>query len=381
VTTACEVPLNQSKSFHVKASQTYSKVNITTTRGTLSYQGRTGASINIPSDTPAPPLTAPTDFDFSISADNAGTAVITVTASDASNAPVQQINMEFIATEVNAINVQAAKPVIGVNSSGSDTEQTEIVAIIRDAKNNLVKNKVINFTLSDNSGGRLSQTSVKTDSFGRASTTYIAGQTSTAAEGAKITATVSDKPSIKDTTAVTVAKKAAFINVGSGNKLVDDAGIRYKLFYTVLVSDTNGTPVSNANVTLSVYTTTYYKGDLSDTSKKPLSCPNEDYDKTGIYTVEKDVNHDGRLNPGSPVTVDKLTLTTDSTGYADFNLIYAKQYAQWVDVSVMAKAVVSGTEAETTTYFSTACSADDVAAKTCPITRSPFGVNNCITAD
>jgi len=383
VTTACEVPLNQTKSFHVKASQAYTKINITTTRGTLNYAGRTGNSINIPSDTPAPPLTAPTDFDFTITSDNAGTAVITVTAADTANAPSQQVNMEFIATNVNSINVQAAKSVIGVNTSGSDTEQTEVVAIVRDPNNNLVKGKVINFTLTDSSGGRLSQTAVKTDSFGRASTNYIAGQTTTASEGAVIRATVADKPSVSNTASVTVAKKAAFINVGSGNQLVDDGGIRYKMFYTVLVSDTNGTPVSNAAVTLSVYTTKYYKGDLSDTTGKypRVACANEDTDKTGVYTVAKDLNGDGRLNPGSPVTVDKLTLTTDSTGYADFNLIYAKQYATWADVEITARALVAGTEAVTTTFFSTACSKADFDAKSCPISVSAFGKNTCTSPD
>jgi adhesin/invasin len=237
---------------------------------------------------------------------------------------------------------------------------------------------VINFTLVDSSGGRLSQTAVKTDSFGRASTNYIAGQTTTAAGGAVIRATVADKPSVTGTAAVTVAKKAAFINVGSGNQLVDDGGIRYKMFYTVLVSDTNGTPVSNASVTLSVYTTNYYKGDLSDLSKYPkVMCANEDTDRTGVYTLAKDFNGDGHLNPGSPVTVDKLTLTTDSTGYADFNLIYAKQYATWTDVEITARSLVSGTEAVTTTFFSTACSKADVDLKSCPISVSAFGKSVC----
>jgi adhesin/invasin len=287
--------------------------------------------------------------------------------------------MEFIATNVNAINVQVAKAVIGVNTSGSETEQTEVVAIVRDPKNNLVKGKVINFTLKDSSGGRLSQTAVKTDSFGRASTNYIAGQTTTASEGAIITATVADKPSVSNTASVTVAKKAAFINVGSGNQLVDDGGIRYKMFYTVLVSDTNGTPVSNAAVTLSIYTTNYYKGDPSDaTGKYPrVACANEDIDRTGVYTVAKDFNGDGRLNPGSPVTVDKLTLTTDSTGYADFNVVYAKQYATWADIEITAKALVAGTEAVTTTLFATACSKPDADTKSCPISVSAFGKEAC----
>jgi adhesin/invasin len=382
VATACEVPLNQTKSFHVKASQAYTKINITTTRGTLNYAGRTGTSINIPSDTPAPPLTAPTDFDFTIRADNAGIAVITVTAADTVNAPSQQINMEFIATDVNAINVQVAKAVIGVNTSGSETEQTEVVAIVRDPKNNLVKGKVINFTLNDSSGGRLSQTSVKTDGFGRASTNYIAGQTTTAAGGAVVTATVADKPSVNGKATVTVAKKAAFISLGSGNKLIDDGGIRFKSFYTVLVTDTNGTPVSNVPVTLSVYTTPYYKGKYDDTKKLievSAICQNEDTDKTGIYTVAKDLNRDGILTPGNIVTVDKLNLTTDSTGYADFNVIYAKQYAFWVDAQITARALVAGTEALTTNTTSLVCSKEELDSKTCPVAFvSPFGQSkNC----
>jgi len=107
-------------------------------------------------------------------------------------------------------------------------------------------------------------------------------------------------------------------------------------------------------------------------------CTNEDINFNGILEVGEDFNNNTRLDPGNVVTVDKLTLTTDDAGFADFNVKYAKQFAIWTTVQIIARTNVAGTEAEATVNFSTACSAEDVLKKTCPI-LSPFGTGSCST--
>jgi adhesin/invasin len=337
-----------------------------------------------------------TDFEgnalFTIRSDNdSGDAIVTVRAEEAGG-PSRQFNVKFVATNPTSINVQANPAVINTNPVGTDLEQSEILAVVRDVKNNLVYGRRVNFVLSDVSGGRLTLGSAITDDFGQAKTTYIAGPSSSAANGVTVKATVADtSPEVSSTVSLTVAQRSLFITIGSGNVLEKDAeGRRYKVHQTLLVTDSNGTPVSDAEVLLSIYPKSYVKAkvDMSDPENliiiDSVTCDNEDLNRNGILDPGEDFNKNGALDPGNVLTVSNLKFKTsaggaDSTvpkGFADFDIIYAVQYANWVTAEITAHAAVSGSEGSDILLFTAVCSADDIKVNTCP-QASPFGSGKC----
>jgi len=123
----------------------------------------------------------------SISSNNAGASVITATNSAGTTTGVQ---VEFIADTPDNIAVQASPFTIGPG------EQSAITAIVRDVANNLVKNSVVVFVLSDFTGGQPSVAQAVTDSQGRAQTFYTANLTTSANNGVTITASVQANPTI-----------------------------------------------------------------------------------------------------------------------------------------------------------------------------------------
>jgi len=317
---------------------------------------------------------------------DAGDAIITVRAEKPSG-PSRQFNLKFVAAEAMFLTLQVNPAVIGTNPIGTETEQSEILAVVRDPEHNLVFGKRVNFILEDITGGRLTQGSAITDDFGRASTLYIAGPSSSASDGVKITATVADT-SISASANLTVAKKSLFVAIGSGNKLTRDDetdGTRYNVFHTVLVTDANGTPVSDAEVTLGIYPVLYIKGAALvdadgnvtlDPEIQSNYCFNEDINRNGILDASEDLNSNNQLDPGNVITVDKLNLKTGSNGYADFNVVYAIQYAFWVRAEITARLTVAGSESQDVLYVNTGCEAADAKKGICPL-QNPFGIGPC----
>jgi adhesin/invasin len=316
---------------------------------------------------------------------DAGDSIVTVRAEKA-NGPSRQFNLKFVAAQAQSITVQVNPAVIGTNPIGTETEQSEILAVVRDPENNLVFGQRVNFILEDITGGRLTQGSAITDDFGRASTIYIAGPVPSASEGVKITATVVDS-SVSASATLTVAKKSLFVTIGSGNKLIKDtetSGTRYNVFHTVLVTDANGTPVSDAEVTLGIYPLFYYKGFakleegkiIFDPERDAFACPNEDINRNGILDPGEDTNNNNQLDPGNVITVDKLNLNTGSNGYADFNMVYAIQYAFWITAEITARLTVSGSESRNVLSVTTGCEAGDGTSGLCP-QQNPFGTGPC----
>lgn len=328
---------------------------------------------------------------FTVTSDNVGQAVVTAIAD---GGPSASLNVEFIAVDANQIALQSSRPVLNPNTAtNNNAERSEIIATVWDANNNLVKNKLIDFNLNDVSGGRLTASRATTDSNGQASTTYIAGFNSSAANGIVITASVVGDDVTPATTRLTVAQRDLFINIGSGNTLLDEDGIRYETLHTVLVTDANGTPVNNAEVTLSIYPTSFYAYNEFDAEGQPIfiRCKNEDINRNGILDAGEDVNGNGRLDPGNVLTFNtrtENTLTLETgvapddgsvpNGYADFRVIYAISYANYVTAEITAQATVSGTEESSILYeFTAVCSQADADEGTCPI-QNPFrNIGSC----
>ena len=325
---------------------------------------------------------------------DAGPSVITaVVDGDRASA---EVGVLFVATTPATMVLQASPAVIGTNGIGESDQQSQIIATVRDAANNLVKNQTVIFSLQDITGGTISPASAVTDVFGQASTTYTAGSVPSAQDGVTVTAALLNDPLINSEVKLTTARRALFITLGTGNQIEKPDAVRYVKPYGVLVTDSVGNPVSNVAVSLAVWPTHYHKGfwtlvprgsdlvweptETLDPALFPQGCQNEDRNRDGILNIPPDVdfNNNGQLDPGTVASLTLSNVTTDETGFADFGISYFQEYAQWVSVELTARALVDGSESIEQAFFRLPILASDTTDDKVspPGNPSPFGISN-----
>ncbi len=384
-TANAQVPLNtpQVVTVHWDQSgtpQTEKPINFFTTRGNFIAAGQSCPAV--PILIPTPFIVASTDKNGEVSvnvcAESAGPAVISATANVLSG-PSSQVGISFVATTVASVVVQASPTTLAVNLAGSTTQQSNVTAVLRDAQGNLVANQAVSFSVRDVSGGQIAPSSVISDSFGRANAVYIAGSVPSARDGVLITAA---SRGISDTVTLTVTQQPLFITLGTGNQIVERSTTQYAQPYAVLVNDANGNPAVGATVELSVLPTRYQKGKYVQVFQVPTdptaapscigwgkslsiagsltaddadkACDNEDTlvlggRFNGILDPGEDRNGNSRLDPGNVATTPR-TVITDASGFALFDVVYAKEFT-WVEVSLEARASVAGSEGSTHVQF------------------------------
>lgn len=386
-----EVNLGASQSITVRwtkngTPQVGETINFSSTRGTLSA------------------ATAVTngsgDATVSISANTAGPGVITATNPEGT---ATNLSLEFVATTAASIELQASSLTVGAG------EQTQLIALVRDGANNLVKNKTVLFSIeTDITGGSLSVGSDATDSQGRANSVYTGGSVPSAANGVILRATVQGT-AVTDTVALTVARQELFITLGTGNTLFEIGTATYAKEWVILVTDVEGNAVANKTVQSSIRSVNYRKGFLawsgsrwSYAGNSPVSCPDEDANKNGILEtgLGEDQgpfgNNNGRLEAGNIALVAAVpesaplnnpcatagatgtsaNVITNSQGRARVCVFYPQNYAEWVEADITAKAsVTGGSEFSENTTFLLEVLADDVNEEDTspPNLTSPFG--------
>ncbi len=310
---------------------------------------------------------------------NAGPSALTAYVT---NGPITSKNISFVATTAASIDLQVDNATIGPNDGSQSTQQrATITATIRDASNNLVKGKVVRFTITqDSSGGSLTTATATTDALGRASTVYVSSAATTAKDGVQITAWVEDTPSVTGSINLTVAKSELFVRLGTSNLLNLLNDTLYSKPYTVIVTDASGNPVSTS-VNLSINPEQFRKGKWEVvgsntfwTQNIQATCPSEDTNENGILDSGEDTNGNGTLEPGNIASVPD-SVTTGADGTVEFGIVYPREYAQWVYVRLTASTGVAGTESTHTVKFWLEISAadtdnTDVAP---PGETSPFG--------
>jgi len=319
-------------------------------------------------------------------ADNAGPAVISATSTD-TDVVSTQVGVEFIATVAASIVAQANPSQVAAAG-----DQSTITVTVRDPSNNLVKNKVVNFDLNDVTGGSISTGFDITDSQGRASTIYTSSSVVSGADAVVISAVVADAPSVSTSVALSVARAELFIQLGTGNDLLDLDETRYALPYSALVTDVESSGVEGSSVDLEAIPAFFYKGfyELRESPGGALvwvqfitspACPNEDANNNGILDLGEDTsglgNGNGILDPGNVISVQSPQVT-DTDGFAVFQMPYAKQFARWVDVRLEARAAVAGSEALAQEFVTLPILADDVTDEDVapPGVISPFGTSS-----
>lgn len=359
-------------------------ITLTSTRGTLS-------SGSVTTD-------AQGKASFQISSNNAGRAVVSAQGKDANGNIVNaRAVVEFIATDVNNI-ILSASP----NSIGPSGQKSTITAVLRDLEGNLVKGKTVNFNADDVSGGEISPASAVTDSNGLASTVYTSLNV-TSENGITITATEPES-GVDATTNITVGKRAQFISIGTGNFIEAPDETSYLKKFTVFVTDANSNPVKNVELTITgtpvkytellepkaqpgdpnynVIRPAFYKGywwpfpDAENFKywavERTIGCVNEDVDGDGIEDANEDTNGDSSLTPGNILSITG-EVVTDENGQAIIELRYAKTFAAWGEVKITASTPVSGSESQTSQFFTLSASGDDLILETTPPNSNPFG--------
>jgi len=350
-------------------------INFATTRGTLS-----SATVNTDGTGSA---------SVTISANNAGPAVVTATNPSGTSI---QLQIEFVATTPAALDLQAEPFTLTTNG------QSTITAIVRDAAGNLVKNKAIDFVLTDTTGGSLSVAQAVTNTQGRAQTFYNASNSTSAVDGVRIDATVQGLPAVTDFVALTVAQRQVFISLGTGNEIFEDNPVQYRDPWVIQVTDAQGNGVDLVHLTVSVLSEHYWDGTRFPTTDgwrtqigldalPTAGCPDEDINRNGVLNPGEDLNGNGRIEAGNIATVAASTtggstVTTDKNGFAFVDVFYPQQYAYWLEVTLEVRASVQGTEfSKRQTFFLRGTTTDFADPKKAPPGQSsPFGTDGiCAT--
>ena len=174
------------------------------------------------------------------------------------------------------------------------------------------------------------------------------------------------------------------LTVGSGDKIETTANeIKYRKIFAATVTDTNGTPIQGAKVSVRAEMLGFRKGywDIAASPAQMIiasTCANEDTNNNNILDPGEDTNGSGELEPriASVVTgavggVD----TTDSQGIVYIAVEYAKKDASWLDYQLTVSTTGLSGATEVTTKFkqSTGWVAGDESANTNPFAYSRFG--------
>ncbi len=339
-----------------------STVNFSTTRGT--FNGAVNA-------TASGVTNASGQVTVTVQATNAGGGVITASSGTATTSRA----VEFVALTAAAIEVQPGTFAL------APAENTTITATVRDSANNLVKNKLVNFSLQDTTGGTLSSGAATTDSQGRAQVVYTASSSISGNNGVTITASVQEGvTTISKSVQLTVARRAVFISLGTGNTIEEPNSATYKRVYTVIVTDSNGNAVPGVAVTLSMLSLTYNKGFRTATATGwtttvTATCTDEDANRNGVLDPGEDFNGNGRLTVGNIAAVTR-TVTTGSDGSATVDVIYPQEWAYYLRARLEAKTTVQGTEFARSADFILEGAATDFndPQKAPPGLQSPAGI-------
>lgn len=322
---------------------------------------------------------------------SANTGVSTIEAA-ITGGPSGSTRLEFVAPlKAGAtLNLQSDLAVLGAG------ERSTLIAVVRDgsAGNNLVKGALVQFTIAaDPSGGTLlSPFSSVTGSDGVARAQFEAGPADSGKDGTVIAARIADLPATVSSTTLTVNKKALSIQFGTGNQLAEFSPAVLQQDFAVFVSDSAGNPVKDVLISAAAWPTLYRKGSyklvpitalIGHWVPMPTSeCANEDRQRKGLYQGADDLNGNGLLDPGIPLSV-VAGGKTDALGLTTVSLRYPRDRANWVRVELTVTGTVAGTESLARNAFWLGALAKDVTNIDIapPGFTSPYGTEACNSKD
>ncbi len=349
----------------------------------------------------APPGMTDANGQISVTISSTSGGATVIKASNALTPPTStSLSLEFVATSPTQITVDATPSTIGTG------EQAEVIATVRDANDNLVKDQQVNFQIvSDDTNGDLTTSSAVTNSQGRASTFYTAGGSPGALNGVTISATINGTL-IQAVTNISVSRSEFDFIIGTGNDIFSPTTAVHAQEWNIIMTDSVGNAVSNAQLQVSLRSIFYKKGFLVvDTplgqwvfsGGSPQVCADEDANRNGILDIGEDFNASGQMEAGNVATVaavppgasatdpcadagtagPKADVVTNNQGIARVCVIWPQNISWWVDVQIEAQAGVSGSESSHAQFFNLPALAQDIndVNSSPPNVVSPFGAD------
>jgi hypothetical protein len=320
----------------------------------------------------------------------AGLATLTALAGSVSS--TQRI--EFVSRTASKISLQSSPASVGVNLSASGTNSSQLIAVVRDAADNPIKGATVSFTsIADPSNGRIEPATATTDSSGVASVAFFPGANSTGNRQIVVRAQVAAATISADTT-LTASQQELVVRIGTGNQIEPSEATKYIMPWTAAVTDSAGNPVVGAAVQASLVGVRFFKGRYFWTGSVwttrgatsdvvPWSCESEDTNGNLRLDPGEDRDGDGALEP-SNVAIVRVVSTdgrTDASGFANIQVEYAREFANWTQVRLRVTiTAIAGTEVSSERTFTLPVLAADIGAETVapPGAVSPFGaVGDC----
>lgn len=308
--------------------------------------------------------------------DQVGPATLTAEPA-ATGYPAARTDIEFIATEPAALELDVAAPRVQT----SDT--SEIVARLVDGVGRPVKGAVVRFTGHELMGGSIDGDSAVTNSVGEARMIFTAGAQPSGDDAIEIGAAIAG---IVDSVRLTVVPRRLHVALAASHRLREQAeNTQYAMPFEVQVSDRHGGPIERASIELEAYPLEFVKGALQPVDSDGLTydealdrqaweasrwaariatrCEAEDLNRNGRLDASEDRNGNARLDPESPVVLVPrvspddhgaafgVTLDTDVNGKGRFDMVYPASHAGWARVRVVARA--RAFDVESTARFDT----------------------------
>jgi hypothetical protein len=344
-----------------------------------------------------------------VAGSNAGNANVQVDALDAGGNILSSAST-LLALSSSAANAASITLQAGLSSMppsiGNTKSTTTLTAMVRDATNNPVGNAAVLFELVNptGSGEQISPVTVMTSATGatgQALSTFTAGPLPTTQMSQIRASVIGTVTPVQATTTITVGGTATSIAISPSTTISSiNTNTTYQLPVSILVTDSLGNAVSNAQVSLSLWPKQYRKGNRSgatcsitpSTSAGPPATSavwlnNEDVNENAFLDAGEDVD-----GPGGSLTVAPYrgvpdgilwppqasggsvpaSVMTGVDGTATFNWTYLKQYADWVAVRLRAKTGVQGSESTSEVVLTLTGSAADEVISPCPLPSSPF---------
>ena len=261
----------------------------------------------------------------------------------------------------------------------------KLTATVTNASDERVANIPVAFSIVARSTGgteTMSPLIAVTDGTGRAVTTFTSGDLGSVGQGVTVQASLASDSSVTATTSVFITGTPGSVAITRGTKVTDGNTI-YSWPISVIVADSEGHAVPNRTVSLKVWPSRYATGTWASawigtppvktfTGTRTSENPNTDTNQNTIRDPGEIVNADGQLiPPNSAAGVVPTTVMTDSYGKATFDLIYGKEYANWIEDRLTATIEAGGTETSSTVFFWLLATEEDINKGL--VFDSPFG--------
>ncbi len=255
------------------------------------------------------------------------------------------------------ISIQASATVVAPSTTSIENTVT-LTITAKTQGDQVVGGAAIALSIEEPTGGGefISPVIVYTNDFGVANSTFTSGSLSTDAKGVTIKAMLIEKPTVTDDISIVIGGTAGSIEFGRGTTVESvSSDTAYSLPMSVIVTDSNGNPVTGAVVTLGAWPKFYATGGWIKVEEECFISYTSDWlrneddpDRNLILDTNEDANGDGQLTPPiSSAGTLPATVTTDENGTAEFTLLYLKASAGWIQDEISASTLVLGTETQT----------------------------------